>query len=452
MIVFDRIYEKRNGGEPVNLPKKVAFIISEIEKAGFEAFAVGGCVRDTLLGREPDDWDITTSAKPEEIKSIFRSTVDTGIQHGTVTVIIEKEGFEVTTYRIDGEYEDSRHPKEVVFTSNLIEDLKRRDFTINAMAYNGKCGIVDEFGGMEDIKNKLVRCVGNPKERFTEDALRIMRAVRFAAQLGYEIDYATREAMKALAPNLQNISAERICVELTKLIVSKNPDYIRDAYELGITKEILPEFDEAMRTEQNHPHHCFSVGEHILHGLKNVEEDKVLRFAILFHDLGKVQTRTTDEDGFDHFYGHANVSADIANQICRRLRFDNDTRTKVVRLVKYHDIKIELTSKAVRKAIHLVGEELFPLLIKMKRADMLAKSSLKRTENLERLEYIEAIYTDILEQQQCLSLKMLAVTGKDLLDAGMQPGKEIGETLNRLLEIVLEEPEKNTKEYLMGQI
>lgn len=434
------------------LPKKVTYIIAEIEKAGFEAFAVGGCVRDTILDREPDDWDITTSAKPEEIKRIFPITIDTGIAHGTVTVLIEKEGFEVTTYRIDGEYEDSRHPKEVQFTSSLVEDLKRRDFTINAMAYNEKTGIVDEFGGIEDLKNKTIRCVGNPTERFTEDALRIMRAVRFAAQLGYEIDPQTREAMQQLAPNLQNISAERIHVELNKLLVSKNPDYIRQAYELGITKEILPEFDAAMKTAQNHPHHCYSVGEHILHGLENVEANRVLRFAILFHDLGKVNTKTTDEDGFDHFYGHAGVSAEMANQICRRLRFDNDSRTRIVKLVKYHDIKIELTEKAVRRAIHLMGEELFPLLLQMKRADMMAKSSLQRTENLERLEQIEAIYFDIISRQQCLSLKSLAVTGSDLLAAGVTPGKEIGETLNRLLELVLDDPDKNTKEYLLSQI
>ena len=434
------------------LPETVKMIISEIEQAGFEAFAVGGCVRDTLLGKEPDDWDITTSARPDEVKTIFPHTVDTGIKHGTVTVIIDKQGYEVTTYRIDGDYEDNRHPSQVTFTPSLLEDLKRRDFTINAMAYNEKNGLIDEFHGMDDIKNHVIRCVGNPMERFNEDALRIMRAIRFAAQLGYRIEDRTREAMKKLSVNLKDISAERICMELTKLIVSPHPEYMRDAWELGITKQILPEFDKAMLTEQNHPHHCYTVGEHILHGLTYIENDRVLRFAMLFHDLGKAETRRTGEDGYDHFYGHAAVSAEMTNGICRRLKFDNDTRNKVVRLVKYHDIKIEETAASVRKTVALVGEDLYDMLLQVKRADMMAKSSYKQKENLLSLDKIEQIYQEVLDKKQCVSLRTLAVSGKDLLDAGMKPGKEIGETLQRLLQTVLEEPDKNTKEYLLNQV
>lgn len=436
----------------MHLPKHVKFIISEIEKAGFEAYAVGGCVRDTILKREPDDWDITTSAKPEEIKEIFSHTIDTGIQHGTVTVMVEKTGYEVTTYRIDGEYEDHRHPKSVTFTPNLVEDLKRRDFTINAMAYSEKKGLVDEFDGIDDMERKLIRCVGNPMERFREDALRIMRAVRFAAQLGYSIEDKTREAMKILSPNLKDISAERINVELTKLLVSNHPELIYDAYKLGITAVVLPEFDIAMNTEQNHPHHCYTVGEHSLRALMEVENDKVLRYTILLHDIGKPATKTTDEEGLDHFYGHAELSSSMANEICRRLKFDNDSRNKIVRLIKYHDIKIEETERAVRRAVAKVGEDLFPLLLKVKKADLQAKSDFKREENKRILEHIETIYREILKKNQCLSLKSLAVTGKDLIDHGMKPGKEMGETLQRLLELVLEEPEKNTKEYLLKQI
>lgn len=223
----------------IKLPEKVEYIIHTLEEAGYEAYAVGGCVRDSLLGREPDDWDITTSARPQQVKAVFPRTIDTGIQHGTVTVMMGKEGFEVTTYRIDGEYEDSRHPKEVIFTANLIEDLKRRDFTINAFAYNDRSGIVDAFDGMEDLENGIIRCVGDAKERFTEDALRMMRAVRFSAQLGYDIEEKTKEAITLLAPNLKNISAERIQVELVKLLQSPHPDYLRMAYELGITRVIL---------------------------------------------------------------------------------------------------------------------------------------------------------------------------------------------------------------------
>ena len=230
----------------INLPEKVKFIIDTITAAGFEAFAVGGCIRDSILGRNPADWDITTSAKPEQVKALFAKTFDTGIQHGTITVLLDKEGFEVTTYRIDGEYEDSRHPKEVVFTSNLIEDLKRRDFTINAMAYNETVGLVDEFGGLEDIDRGVIRCVGDPGERFSEDALRIMRAIRFSAQLGYEIEENTKQAIVELADTLQNISAERIQVELVKLLCSPHPDYLKIMYDTGVTKIVLPEFDRCM--------------------------------------------------------------------------------------------------------------------------------------------------------------------------------------------------------------
>ena len=269
------------------LPEKVNMIIETIQAAGFEAYAVGGCVRDSILGRIPDDWDITTSAKPHEIKKLFKRTIDTGIQHGTVTVMLDKDGYEVTTYRIDGEYEDSRHPKEVTFTSNLKEDLRRRDFTINAMAYNEKVGLVDIFEGMSDIEKKVIRCVGDAKERFTEDALRMMRAVRFSAQLGYSIDEDTKNAIKELAPTLQKISAERIQVELVKLVLSPNPDYLKIAYETGITAQVFPEFDLCMETKQNNPHHMYSVGEHTLWSMKHIKADRVLRLAMLFHDMGK---------------------------------------------------------------------------------------------------------------------------------------------------------------------
>ena len=433
----------------MNLPENVREIITTLESAGYEAYAVGGCVRDTLLNKEPDDWDITTSATPEQAKELFARTIDTGIQHGTITVLIGKETYEVTTYRIDGEYEDSRHPKEVIFTSNLLEDLKRRDFTINAMAYNDRSGIVDAFGGMQDLENKIIRCVGNPIERFSEDALRMMRAVRFSGQLGYEIESETAEAVKELAPTLSKISAERICTELVKLMVSDHPEYFLKAYELGMTKVFMPEFDAAMETVQNNPHHCYNVGEHILHSLIHVRKDKVLRLTMLFHDLGKALTRTTDEKGIDHFYGHVDESARIADDIMKRLRFDNDTRHKVVKLVKYHDLDMALTPKGVRKAIVKVSEELFPLLLEVQRGDFMAQSMYKREEKEAELKEIERIYARILEEKNCVSLKTLAVTGSDLIAAGMKPGKEIGEVLQKLLEEVLEDPSLNTKEILL---
>ena len=279
----------------IELPKKVLFIINNLQLAGYDAFAVGGCVRDSILARKPQDWDITTSAKPEAIKEIFRRTVDTGIEHGTVTVMIGKDSYEVTTYRIDGAYEDSRHPKEVRFTNCLEEDLRRRDFTINAMAYNDDVRLVDVFGGMQDLNHHLIRCVGDPRERFSEDALRILRAVRFSAQLDFPIEPDTAKAVKELAPNLKNISAERIQTELVKLLTSPHPERIQDACELGITKVVLPEWDAMVGVKQNTIHHKYDVAEHTLHTLKHVKRDKYLRLTMLFHDMGKPAMKTTDE-------------------------------------------------------------------------------------------------------------------------------------------------------------
>ena len=433
------------------LPEKVNKIIHTIQAAGFEAYAVGGCVRDSILGREPDDWDITTSAKPKDIKKLFKRTIDTGIEHGTVTVMQDKEGFEVTTYRIDGEYEDSRHPKEVTFTSNLREDLRRRDFTINAMAYNDEVGLVDIFEGISDIEKKVVRCVGDAKERFTEDALRMMRAVRFSAQLGYSIEENTQKAIKELAPTLQKISAERIQVELVKLVTSKNPDYLRIAYETGITKVIFPEFDLCMNTEQNNPHHIYTVGEHTLQSMKYVEKEKVLRLAMLFHDMGKPKTMTTDEKGINHFHGHNEISSEITKEVLRRLRFDNDTLHKVERLVFYHDYRPGLTDKGIRRFVSKIGKELFPMYLCVQRADVLAQSDYKKADKLQNIEKAGEIFEGILEREECFCLKDLAITGKDLIEQGIKPGKEIGEILSSLLDMVIENPELNKKEILLSK-
>lgn len=434
----------------LKIPWKVEKIIHTLEENGFEAYAVGGCVRDSVLGREPNDWDITTSAKPEQVKELFGRTVDTGLQHGTVTVMMEKEGFEVTTYRVDGVYEDARHPKEVTFTASLEEDLKRRDFTINAMAYNPTEGLVDLFHGMDDIQNKVIRCVGKPLDRFSEDALRIMRAVRFSAQLGFSVEEKTRAALKVLAPNLKYVSAERIQVELQKLLVSPHPDYLRTAYEADITKVFFPEWDACMETEQNTPHHCYSVGEHTLHSLLNVRSDKVLRFTMLLHDIGKPRMKTTDENGRDHFKLHSLESEKMANEIMRRLKMDNDTIDKVTRLIRWHDFRPIPEMKYVRRAVNRIGEDLFPLYLEVQRADMLAQSLYKREEKAARIEGVKVCFEEILVKKQCVSLKTLAVTGKDLIAVGHKPGKEIGEALNSLLEHVLEYPEDNTKEILMN--
>lgn len=433
----------------IQIPQKVNSIIHTLQQHGHEAYAVGGCVRDSLLGRIPNDWDITTSAKPEEVKALFHRTIDTGIQHGTVTVMIEKEGFEVTTYRIDGEYTDSRHPKEVVFTPDLQEDLRRRDFTINAMAYSDEQGLVDCFGGIEDLKQRIIRCVGDAEERFSEDALRILRALRFAAQLGCTIEEDTMTAIRKLAPTLANISAERIQTELLKMLVSPNPSMMRTVYETGISAVIMPEWDAVMKTEQNHPHHKYSVGEHTIHALEAVEPQKVYRLAMLFHDFGKPHVKTTDEKGIDHFYGHADVSAKLAETIMRRLKFDNDTMDTVIKLVKYHDYRPAAAKRGVRKGMAKAGQNILPMLFPVMRADALAQSEYMREEKLAYIDKLEQLYEQVIEDGECVSLKMLAVTGRDLLDNGFAQGKQIGAVLNQLLEIVLEEPEKNNREYLL---
>lgn len=431
------------------LPEKVNQIIHTLQANGYEAYAVGGCVRDSILGRTPDDWDITTSATPLETKALFHRTFDTGIEHGTITVLIDREAFEVTTYRVDGKYEDSRHPSEVTFTRSLQEDLLRRDFTINAMAYNDAEGLVDIFSGMEDLQSKTIRCVGNAEERFGEDALRILRAVRFAAQLGFEIEEETRRGIVELAPTLANISAERIQVELIKMLISPNPGLLRTAYELGITKVILPEFDEMMKTEQETPHHKYSVGEHTLKAIESIRADKVLRLTMLFHDIAKPVMKTIDENGRAHFKMHDVKGAEMTKQILRRLKFDNDTMNKVLKLVQYHDYRMPAQPKNVRRAMNKISEELFPYYLEVREADTRAQSEYKQEEKLQNIRDVKECYEEILKKKECVSLKTLAITGSDLIAAGMQPGKEIGQVLEQLLEIVLEHPEYNTKEKLL---
>lgn len=433
----------------IELPENVKKIISILSRQGYEAYAVGGCVRDTLLGRNPQDWDITTSARPEEIKAIFPRTIDTGILHGTVTVMLGHAGYEVTTYRIDGEYEDNRHPKEVTFTGNLTEDLKRRDFTINAMAYNDEHGLVDVFGGAGDLARGVIRCVGDPSERFSEDALRMLRAVRFAGQLGFLIDGRTAEAVTELAPSIGSVSAERIQAELVKLLVSDHPEELRRAYELGLTAVFLPEFDRMMETEQNTPHHQYSVGEHTICAIRNIRADRKLRLAMLFHDIAKPDCKKTDENGQDHFHGHPQKGAEQTEEILRRLKFDNDTIRYVKRMVLCHDDRPQISERSVRRAVSRNGVEIYPELFEVMRADTLAKSSSKREEMLCYIAEYERTYKEILEKQQCLTKKDLAVSGSDLIGLGMEPGRELGRVLDALFDHVLDHAEDNERGLLL---
>lgn len=434
------------------LPDSVKKILYTLEENGYEGYAVGGCVRDALLGRMPQDWDITTNAKPLQVKALFRRTIDTGLQHGTVTVMLDHVGYEVTTYRIDGEYEDGRHPKEVRFTGSLSDDLMRRDFTINAMAYNETEGLVDLFGGRKDLESGVICCVGEPKERFSEDALRMMRAIRFSAQLGFTIEKNTFAAIRELAPTIQRISAERIRTELLKTLTSAYPYDVRLFYETGLSGYFLPELDLMMETKQNNPHHCYSVGEHVLHSLGEVPADKVLRLTMLLHDVAKPHCKTTDEAGIDHFHGHPFQGAEIARKILRRLRMDNETTARVTQLIRWHDDNPPLTERNVRRAVCLAGVAQYPDLFAVKRADIRAQSDYKKEEKLRYVDEFETLYEQIIDNRQCLSVRELAVDGSDLLAAGVPQGKAVGEALHALLELVLENPECNTREYLLSQV
>ena len=442
----------------INMPYGAKYIINKLEGAGFEGYIVGGCVRDAVLGLTPNDWDITTNARPEQVKALFKKTIDTGIQHGTVTVLTDRNrdpenyAFEVTTYRVDGEYEDHRRPKEVTFSASLTEDLKRRDFTINAMAYSDTRGLVDIFEGRADLQNRVIRAVGDPDERFDEDALRILRAVRFGAKLDFTIEEQTAAAVKRHAADLKQISAERIREELTKLLVSDHPERIREAYTLGLTAVFLPEFDRCMETEQNNPYHCYTVGEHIIKVMTEIAPTVQLRYAALLHDIEKPSVKTTDSKGIDHFVGHPAKSADTAQAVMRRLKFDNKSIAKVKLLAKYHDFGIGFsdlpTEKQMRHFLAKLGPENTEDFFALKHADMAGQSDYRLAERKEFLAEMERLTELILSRGDCLYIKDLALNGNDLMTLGVPVGKQLGETLDALLNKVLDRPEINTREGL----
>ena len=395
----------------INSPKNVKLIIKVLEDNGYEAYAVGGCVRDALLGKKPNDWDITTSAMPQDVKRLFRKTIDTGIAHGTVTVLIEGVGYEVTTYRIDGEYTDGRHPENVEFTGNLIEDLKRRDFTINAMAYNDRKGIVDEFDGVGDLKRKEIKCVGNPTDRFNEDALRILRAVRFAAVLDFDIDNNTKEAIQKLSVNLSKISKERIQAELEKLIMSNHPEKLFIAYETGITKVV---FDEIDRLAQN------NMLENVISMLCKMPEDLYIRWSGLLC--------MTDKEA--------------SKEILKNLKFDNKTIDIVSRIVDASKRNIPCTRADVRKDIYEVGEDIYKLYIQFLKVF--------KEEEKQEIDAVETEYKSIIEKNEGISLKALAVNGRDLIETGASRGTEVGEGLKMLLYKVLENQDLNERQTLIN--
>lgn len=411
----------------IKLPAPAEEILNKLNENGYEAYVVGGCVRDMMLGREPGDWDITTSALPEQVKQVFRRTIDTGIMHGTVTVMMGDEGYEVTTYRIDGEYSDGRHPNSVEFTPNLTEDLKRRDFTINAMAYNSSVGLVDEFGGMEDLKQGMIRCVGEPMDRFGEDALRILRAIRFSAQLGFAIEADTYEAIRVIAPNMVHVSKERIQVELTKLLLSAHPDFISMVYETGISPYVSETF-----------HAVYGCADRIPVVPVSVRPEKHMRWAAFLRKC----------------------SPDQAVQILKDLKLDNDTISRVRTLVTWQDCRLGPDKYSVRSVMSRMEPDLFDDLMEFKMCMAGLENSggtdcpeyMKSVDTLAALELAYSLVSEIRQSGDCISLKTLAVDGHDIIAAGVRPGKEVGTVLSHLLDLVLKEPEHNTKEYLLQHL
>ena len=424
--------------------------IQMLEKAGFEAYAVGGCVRDSLLGKNPTDFDITTSAKPEETKAVFKNehVIETGIKHGTVTVLMEGEPLEITTFRIDKNYSDNRHPKEVEFTRSLSEDLARRDFTVNALAFNEKTGVTDLFGGVFDLEHGIIRAVGEPEKRFNEDALRIMRALRFASVLGFEIEEKTASSLSENAVLLKNVSAERLFSEIEKLLCGKNAAKILREHPAPFF-EIIPELSVLKGFEQHHFRHDKDAFEHTLAVLENVPPERNLRLAALFHDIAKPLCQSFDETGTAHYYGHAQKSAEIAETVLRRLKADSETIKTVSELVRRHEDRFEPSKKSVKRLLGKTNPEFFEMLLSLMEADEMGKRAEFRFPK-DVFDEFHRLSAEIVEKEECFSLKNLAVSGADLISAGFEPGPEMGKILENLLEKVIEGEIPNEKAKLLS--
>lgn len=433
----------------MHIPYPVLQILQTLNQSSYEAYLVGGCVRDALMGAIPHDWDITTNATPEQVIHCFHRyrVVETGLQHGTVTVVIDHASYEITTYRCDGEYLDHRRPSKVTFTTSLQEDLCRRDFTINAMAYHPEDGLIDPFHGQQDLHDRLVRCVGEPDVRFGEDALRIMRALRFAAVLGFAIEDRTGVSMIKNRDRMHQIAAERIHVELCKLICGQNADDVLRRYA-DLFCVIVPEITPMIGFAQAHPYHHLDLWEHTIHSISHAPNDVCVRLALLFHDIGKLHCYTFD-GSTAHFYGHAQVSAEMCSAILKRLKLDSATIRVVQTLVFYHDADLQPQSKCVKRWLFKIGEERFQQLLQVQYADIMAQHALYRDVRLKKLQDITQCMQLILAQQQCFHIKDLNITGKDILSLGIPQGRRVGMILHQLMDMVIDEEIENNYDKLL---
>ena len=436
----------------VSLPENVKMIIERLQNSGYSCYAVGGCVRDCLLGREPHDWDFATSALPGDIERVFSDmrTVDFGKHYGTIAVIIDKEQYEITTYRVDGDYSDARHPDMVRFSTSLLDDLSRRDFTVNAMAYNDIDGLVDPYGGQSDLEYGVIRCVGVPSERICEDALRILRALRFASVLGFSIEPTTSEAILKGRRLLTEIAPERIAAELLKLLCGEKVDFVLRRYR-SVIAVFIPELQGTFDFEQNNKHHNRDVYRHMVASVKNIEPDPLLRTVMLFHDIGKPISRTVDRQGVSHYKNHPVLGAAMTEEILRRLCMPRMFIEEVCTLIRYHDLRLQPVTADIKRYLNLLGPGAMRKLYKIRLADTYAQSMYMREEKLRILEEVNAEMERIVASGECYNLSMMAVNGSDLIHIGIVNGKQIGEVLNALLEKVITGELPNDKEALIAE-
>lgn len=436
--------------QKISIPAHALKALALLENSGFEAWCVGGCVRDSLLGLAPADWDVTTSALPREVQECFSSfpTIDTGLKHGTVTVLLDGKPLEITTYRSDGAYNDHRRPENVAFSRNLEDDLSRRDFTINAMAYHPARGLVDKFGGLSDLAEKKLRCVGGPDRRFSEDALRVLRCLRFSSTLGFSIESSTARAMERQKGLLSYVSRERVREELTKLLLGKHAGKVLREHS-SVFFAALPELSPMAGCTQENPYHCYDVWNHTLKAVETVPEDTVPRWAALLHDCGKPTVKTFGADGTAHFYGHIEKSLSLAEEILNGLRFSNCEREAVLTLIKYHGEVYPISEKRLKKLLGKLGETAVFQLFQLSRADLAAQSPQLYEERLARIRESEILAKEILSREECLTLRDLTVKGGDLLALGVPQGPELGKLLSSLLEEVLGGTLPNQREPLL---
>lgn len=436
----------------MKIPQDVEYIIQTLINSGYEAYIVGGCVRDFLMGVSPYDWDFTTDARPEEIKAVFSAykMIDTGIKHGTVTLRIEGSSYEITTYRTEGKYLANRRPESVEFIDSLEEDLKRRDFTINAMAYNKHEGLIDLFGGQKDLENGLIRCVGDAHSRLGEDALRIMRALRFASEKGFEIEGETYAAMCGNKKLLDNISSERIAAELNKILLGDHVFKTLKAYPEPLF-QIIPELEKAQGFLQNNPHHKLDVYEHILLSVSNAPKDLEIRLALLFHDTGKPFCYT-QENGIGHFYGHSKISAEIAEKTLKILKYDSKTKANVISLIAHHGDELTASPESVRRKLNRYGKELFEKLLEVKQADTMAAASAQKFERIQNIDKVRLVLKEVLQSRQCFSMKDLNINGRDIVGLGIPEGKAVGIILKSILEMVIDGELENKRNAILEKI